>query len=501
MEENADDLSFFFGIAAGAKKKGGGAQAIAWLRSLAEFHDVADSDSRTRVLLEIARMSPTDTAVRKELTATLKNRFAGHPALSAVLAKFPLDKAPDPSEVAGRIARWLSFEPNAIYFMPGRGAGRLVEMNPALDVMRLEVGGVKVPLSLVSAEKNLVPLPEATSCAARSRTGPGLAGLAENEPSEALHLLISSFGRALTLQEVKDHFAGVVPEDRWSAFWTAARKNRQVLVSGSSKSASVSWSESADAAEETVKRAFLKAEPAARIDLARKHAKRSKDLAAYFAAALAEDARRIGSARPALAWELSQAALRLAPGEPEAYPAASLLAASDAGRVLGEIRDQGARERALLAVRESRPDWAEIFIDQIGREEDVESPDDPLRRARRPGRRSVAPDPPLAAFGAPRLRLAVRKGPCRRSARVGRPVLRLDRRAPDGRVLGPPGAAQGILRAGGIRGRARPGRGIGRGGPRDAARARPGGRARGAPARDRARSAADEVPGAAGAGP
>ncbi len=370
MEENADDLSFFFGIAAGAKKKGGGAQAIAWLRSLAEFHDVADSSSRTRVLLEIARMSPSDTAVRKELTATLKNRFAGHPALSAVLAKFPLDKAPDPSEVAGRIARWLSFEPNAIYFMPGRGAGRLVEMNPALDVMRLEVGGVKVPLSLVSAEKNLVPLPEAHFLRRKVEDGPGLAGLAENEPSEALHLLISSFGRALTLQEVKDHFAGVVPEDRWSAFWTAARKNRQVLVSGSSKSASVSWSESADAAEETVKRAFLKAEPAARIDLARKHAKRSKDLAAYFAAALAEDARRIGSARPALAWELSQAALRLAPGEPEAYPAASLLAASDAGRVLGEIRDQGARERALLAVRESRPNWAEIFIDQIGREED-----------------------------------------------------------------------------------------------------------------------------------
>ena len=216
MEEDADDLSFFFGIAAAVKKKGGGAQAMAWLRSLAEFHDVGDGSSRTRVLLEIARMSPTDAAVRKELTATLKNRFAGHPALSAVLAKFPLDKAPDPSEVAGRIARWLSFEPNAIYFMPGRGAGRLVELNPALDVMRLEVGGARVPLSLVSAEKNLVPLPPDHFLRRKVEDGPGLVQLAENEPAEALHLLLSSFGRSLTLQEVKDHFAGVVPEDRWS---------------------------------------------------------------------------------------------------------------------------------------------------------------------------------------------------------------------------------------------------------------------------------------------
>ena len=370
MEEDADDLPFFFGVAAAAKKKGGGAQALTWLRSLADFHDVGDGGARTKVLLEIARMSPSDAAVRKELTANLKARFAGHPALSSVLARFPLEKATDPSEVAGRIARWLAFRPDAIYFMPGRGAGRLAEMNPALDVMRLEVGAAKVPLSLVSAEKNLVPLPEGHFLRRKVEDAEGLAALAEGEPAEALRLLLTSFGKPLALQEVKDHFAGVVSEERWTTFWAAARKNRQVLVSGSSKSALVSWSESADAAEETVRKAFLKAEPAARVDLARKHAKRSKDLARFFAAELAGDARKVAASRPSLAWELSQAAQRLAPGEPEAYPASELLASTDLGRVIGEVRDQASREKALLAVRESRPDWAELFIDQIGREED-----------------------------------------------------------------------------------------------------------------------------------
>jgi transcription elongation GreA/GreB family factor len=370
MEEDADDLPFFFGVAAAAKKKGGGAQALGWLRSLADFHDVGDGEARTRVLLEIARMSPSDAAVRKELTATLKARFAGHPALSAVLAKFPLDKAPDPSEVAGRIARWLAFQPDAIYYMPGRGAGRLVEMNPALDVMRLDVGGARVPLSLVSAEKALVPLPEGHFLRRKVEDRAALAAFAESDPAEALKLLLTSFGKPLTVQEVKDHFAGVVPEDKWTAFWTAARRNRQVLVSGSSKSAAVSWSESADAAEETVRQAFLKAEPAARIDLARKHAKRSKELARFFAAELARDARKAAPSRPALAWELSQSAQRLVPDEPEAYSASELLASSDIGRVIGEIRDQASREKALLAVRENRADWAELFIDQVAREED-----------------------------------------------------------------------------------------------------------------------------------
>lgn len=371
MEENAEDFPFFFDLAAAAKKKGGSTQAVAWLRSLADFHNVGGNESLIRVLLELARMSPTDASVRKDLTVALRARHAGHPALSAVIAQFPLEKAADPSEVAGRIARWLRFQPNEIYFMPGRGAGRLVDMNPALDVMRLEVGGGRMPLSLVSAEKNLVSLPEGHFLRRKVEDLKGLTAFAESEPSEALRLLLASFGRSLTVQEVKDHFAGIVPEERWTTFWTAARKNRQVLVSGSAKSAKVTWSDSVDAAEESVREAFAKALPTARVDLARKHAKRSKDLARFFGQSLAGDALKVAAGQPALAWELSQAAARLAPDEPEAFPAEALLASADLRRVVGEIRDQGAREKALQAVRQSRPDWAELFIEQIGREDDA----------------------------------------------------------------------------------------------------------------------------------
>ena len=371
MEENAEDFPFFFDLAAAAKKKGGSTQAVGWLRTLADFHNVGGNESLIRVLLELARMSPTDASVRKDLTTALRARHAGHPALSAVIAQFPLEKAADPSEVAGRIARWLRFQPNEIYFMPGRGAGRLVDMNPALDVMRLEVAGTRMPLSLVSAEKNLVPLPEGHFLRRKVEDPAGLKAFAESEPSEALRLLLTSFGRSLTVQEVKDHFAGLVPEERWTPFWTAARKNRQVLVSGSAKSAKVTWSDSADAAEGSVREAFLKATPAARVDLARKHSKRSKELALFFGQALAGDAQKVAPGQPALAWELSQAAARLAPDEPEAFPAEALLASADLRRVIGEIRDQGAREKALQAVRQGRPDWSEIFIEQIGREDDA----------------------------------------------------------------------------------------------------------------------------------
>lgn len=371
MEESGTDLPFFFALAAAVKKKGSGSKAVSWLKFLADYHEESgDLASRTRVLLEIARMSPTDDTVRADLSATLSKRFAGHPALPAVLAQFPLEKAREPTETAGRIERWLRYRAGDVYALSGRGAGRIVELNPALDVIRVEIAGARVPLSLVSADKNLVPLPQGHFLRDKVEDPAGLSALAEREPAETLRRLLASFGRAMTVQEVKDNFTGVVDEAKWASFWAAARKNRQVLVSGSGKSAAVSWSESADAAEESVRAAFAAAGPAEKIELARKNARRSRELARVFAEGLAEEARRAALERPGLAWELSQAASKLAPDEPEAFPAADLLAVRDAGALLADIRDQTARQSALEAIRAGRSDWVAVFADRVPKEDD-----------------------------------------------------------------------------------------------------------------------------------
>ncbi len=371
VDETPDDLPFFFALAAAVKKKGSGAKAVSWLKLLADYHGASDDlSARTRVLLEIARMSPTDAAVRADLTATLRQRYGSHPALVAVLAQFPLEKAKDPSEVAGRIDRWLRFRVGDIYAMAGRGAGRIAEMNPALDVIRLEVGGTRVPLSLVSAEKNLTPLPPGHFLRQKVEEPETLRALSEKEPAEAVRRLLASFGREMTVQEVRDHMTGLVDEARWAGFWAAARRHPQLVVSGSGKSAGVAWKESADAAEGTVRREFDAAGPLEKIDIARKNAKRSKELSRLFAAGLAAQAGSLRAARPGLAWELSQAAAKLAPSEPEAFPAAELVAGSDLAAVLGDIRDQGARQSALAAIRSARADWPEIFAARIPAEDD-----------------------------------------------------------------------------------------------------------------------------------
>ena len=372
MEEQPEDLPFFFSVASAVKKKGGVAAALSWLRFLADYEmERGDADRQIAVLLEIARMAPTDPDIRGEIEAALRRRFAGHPALGAVFAQFPLSGAPDPAETGGKIARWLRFSPGEIYLMPGRGAGRVAELNPALDVIRMEFADAKLPLSLVNAEKNLSPLPPEHLLRRKVEDPEGTRALAEREPAEIVRRLLESFGRPMSLNEVKENLAGVVEESRWGAFWAAAKKHPQLVASGTGKAASVSWSATAGEAEESVHREFEEATASQKIEIARKQARRSKELARFFGDTLAAESRKAAAEeQPALAWELSQAAGKLLPGEPEAFSAEALLASRDLASVVGQIRDHAARERALEAIRSHRADWGDLFADRLFKEDD-----------------------------------------------------------------------------------------------------------------------------------
>jgi transcription elongation GreA/GreB family factor len=329
-----------------------------------------DEAARFQVLAEIARSFPSDAAVRGELEASLKKRFAAHPALSSVLGKLAIAKAPEPGVAASRGERWLHFVPGDVYFLPGRGPGRIVELNPALDVIRIEVGGTRLPLSLISAERTLERLPEGHFLRERLERPDDVRAAAASDPSETVRRILASFGRPLTVAEIKEHLAGIVDDSKWTSFWTSAKRHPQLLVAGASRSARVSWSESAGAADEEIRRSFATAEPRKQIEIARKHGKRSKDLAREFAERLAARAKENAQEDPALAWELSQTAARLAPAHSEAFPPEALLESGDASRVIPRIRDSAARERALEAVRERVPGWVDLFLEQFQKDED-----------------------------------------------------------------------------------------------------------------------------------
>ena len=94
-------------------------------------------------------------------------------------------------------------------------------MNPALDVLRLEISGTRLPLSLVSAERSLERLPEGHFLRDKLERPDEVRALAASDPSETVRRILASFGRPLTVAEIKEHLTGLIEEARWTAFWTA----------------------------------------------------------------------------------------------------------------------------------------------------------------------------------------------------------------------------------------------------------------------------------------
>src|SRR5207302_4950938 len=134
-----------------------------------------------------------------------------------------------------------------------------------------------------AAAKYLVPLPAGHVLREKFTDGEAVRAEAKKSPSAFFARILQSFGRPMQMGEVRDAVIGIVPEEKWSSWWTAARKNPQIVVSGTGAKATYSWNASAGDAEAAVRRDFDRGDARIKLDLAKKHSARSKELADYFA--------------------------------------------------------------------------------------------------------------------------------------------------------------------------------------------------------------------------
>ena len=295
------------------------------------------------------------------------------PSLNALLGRFKFREAKEPADGLSRLEKlekWIPFEVGSCFVMPGHGAGKVVERNFALDAVRLDfegARGVSIPIGV--AAKNLQALPEGHFLREKLSDPAALARAVAHDPADAVRRLVASLGRAVTLTELKESMKGLVSDDAWSSWWTAARKNPQVVVHGSGKNASVEWSASAGAADATLLAKFEKAPLSERIDLFRKNHKRSPELAAAMAKALAAEAEKLEDEDPARAFEIAVLVQRV-PGV-ELALAVETHVLEKPLTLLPQLADRTMREKALELVVTRRPEEAPAILhDWFFKEED-----------------------------------------------------------------------------------------------------------------------------------
>ncbi|HEV8659870.1 MAG TPA: GreA/GreB family elongation factor [Thermoanaerobaculia bacterium] len=318
---------------------------------------------RLQVLKEIGRLSKHPATLRPQIEEALKKSLGEHKSFARAFqfARFH-DPQSNPVERAEKIENWLTYDEGECFFMPGRGAGCVTELNPELGICRLDFEKEKrVSVPLGAAGKFLMPLQNGHVLREKFTRPDALRAEAMKKPAEMFARILQSFGRPMTMAEVRDAVIGIVPEEKWSSWWTAARKNPQIVVSGTGAKAAYSWNASASDAANTVRRDFDKADAKTKLELAKKHSSRSKELADYFSSSLAAEAGKLARTDAATAWQILST-LETLPGEYTApVEPSSLLSGAMASRTVAAINDKTLREKALGVVRQTHPDWTKVY--------------------------------------------------------------------------------------------------------------------------------------------
>lgn len=318
---------------------------------------------RLAVLKEQGRLTKHPAQFRQAIEQALRGALASHRSFARAfdLSGFN-DAAANPVERADKIETWLQYDEGEHFFMAGRGAGVVTELNPELGICRLDFEKDKrVSVPLGAAGKYLVPLPEGHVLREKFSAPDKVKKEAVASPPQFFARILQSFGRPMSMGEVRDAVIGIVPDEKWTSWWTAARKNPQIVVSGTGAKATYSWSASAGAADAVIRRDFDRADAKAKLELARKHSTRSKDLADYFAAQLNTEAAKSAKSDPALAWQILSTLETLPGAHTPTIDANALLLGPLASRIVSAIGDKALRERALGVVRDVHADWPKVY--------------------------------------------------------------------------------------------------------------------------------------------
>jgi transcription elongation GreA/GreB family factor len=318
---------------------------------------------RLQVLKEIGRLSKHPATLRPAIEEALRKSYSDHKSFARAFqfANFA-DAQSNPVERAEKIEMWLQYDEGECFFMAGRGAGLITELNPDLGVCRLDFEKDKrVSVPLGAAAKFLVPLPAGHVLREKFKDPEGTRKQAKDSPSEFFARILQSFGRPMLMSEVRDAVIGIVPEEKWSSWWTNARKNPRIVTSGTGAKATYAFAGSSSDAEAAVRRDFERSDLKTKLDLAKKHSARSQEIADFFSTALAAEAGRVARTDAAMAWQILTTLESLPGNYTPPVDAAALLTGAMASRTVANINDKAMRERALTIVRENHPDWPKVY--------------------------------------------------------------------------------------------------------------------------------------------
>jgi transcription elongation GreA/GreB family factor len=371
VTEAPADLDWFVGVARHLSGAGHGDAARTLLEMLDdELHGRELHRERLDLLRSAGELAVAKTRFHDAVLDRLRALWGSHASFEHALETFGLRRTGrDAAEVWDRVVRLesvLRFTPGAIVWVEGHGAGRVGEVNLDLEGFKIELherGDLRVGFR--AAGKLLALLGPEHFAVDKMEHPERLRDLA---PPALLERILSSFDRAVTAAEIKTAVEGLVPAERWTSWWTSARRHPQVVASTEVRNAYV-WAGSSEEATSALWRRFDTAAPTAQIELLRKADAQDAALRQRMVDRLRESARAAAVADPSLAFELALALERFGK-DPALDPAELVASATHPDRLLQGMTAKAVRARAYEIARERRADWVLVYTAALTSESD-----------------------------------------------------------------------------------------------------------------------------------
>ncbi len=367
------DTKWFFEVARELRGAKANAQVADLLGMLADAL-AADGawEPAFDVLAEGLELVPRQKSIREKALELVGKRYEGRPDLTDAMTTFALETSEDAAGAFNDLRDWLRFEVGAGFFLFGRGLGRVVETNLALQKVKIKFEkATPLVVRRDEAKKLLTWLPPEHFMMRRLEDPEGVRTRASRETDAVIRELLTHFKRPLTAGEIRECMVGVVDEKQWSSWWNRAKGHAQVLASRERKNGFV-WSESTEAADISVLAEFKSAPFEKKLELARRHARRGGSVKEEIVNRLLDELGRLAKGPAADALEIFFLLEELQ-GLPAggASPVEPILRGPDAARAVTAVRDRRYRERIYADLPRVRPDdWHTVVREAFFEEPD-----------------------------------------------------------------------------------------------------------------------------------
>lgn len=341
---------------------------------LREHHRWAD---HLRVLKEITRhtLDPKKLDdIKDQFRETLTHVYPQRPSFDSILKFYSFNEILNSEQLVPAIEKAeeaLRYDVGQAFYQQGYGTGQVTEINLKLRVVRINFEK-KSDVTVQFGDREVLFLDEGHILNEKVRHLPKFQQEAEADPPGVLGRLLQTFDRAMIVSEIKDCLNNVVSEGNWSRWWSAAKKNPQIVTTGKGSQALYSWSGSASEAEAQTRKEFDSAKTKERIAMAKTLSGRSPDLSEHFANVLMMDA---SNAFEAKKWDVTLDIFDVFQRWPDKtnhlpYTFEMILLEANPPELLGLVDNQTQKTKVLMAYRELLPDdWVRIYSQHFFREE------------------------------------------------------------------------------------------------------------------------------------